>query len=68
MNSEQRKIYNKNYYKLNKQKFYENEAMQARCPSCNSVIITYNIDKHLRSTICKRKSQKYFDYIKYHMR
>ena len=52
---EKRDLYNKTYYKDNRDAILKHLLTQMTCEFCGSVVIRNNIVKHKRSKICHRK-------------
>lgn len=58
MNTEERKIYNKKYYETNKSKIISKALTKITCEFCGRSVINNNINKHQKSSICKRKTEQ----------
>lgn len=52
-----RKDYNSKYYEKNKAKLQENYKREVCCPLCDSKLKHSTMNKHLNSTICKKKQE-----------
>ena len=54
MNTEQRALYNKNYYEKNKVKLISNGCAKVVCPFCLRTVIKNNLLVHQSKQICKK--------------
>lgn len=57
MNQEDRKLYNKNYYKNNKLNILAKASQKVECIFCKRNVSSYNILKHYTLPICLRKAE-----------
>ena len=58
MNQEERRIYNKTYYSVNREIILADLCSKVTCDYCNRTVIKNNILIHERSEICKRHRQR----------
>ena len=58
MNQEERRIYNKTYYSVNREIILKDLCSRVTCDYCGRTVIKNNILIHERSEICKRHRQR----------
>ena len=58
MDKEQRKLYNKTYYSVNREIILKDLCSRVTCDYCGRIVIKNNILIHERSEICKRHRQR----------
>ena len=58
MDTEQRKLYNKEYYQNNKTKILEKLKSKVNCEFCNRQVSFCNLQKHYVLPICKTTQDK----------
>ena len=58
MNREERKIYNKTYYSVNREIILKDLCSRVECEYCGRTVIKNNILTHERSEICKRHRER----------
>ena len=61
MNQEERRIYNKTYYSVNREIILKDLCSRVTCDYCGRTVIKNNILIHERSEICKRHRQRRFE-------
>jgi hypothetical protein len=61
MNQEERRIYNKTYYSVNRELILKDLCSRVTCDYCGRTVIKNNILIHERSEICKRHRQRKFE-------
>ena len=54
MNSQERKIYNKEYYNKNKEVIISKACNRVECTLCKRTVINNNIFRHQLTDLCKR--------------
>ena len=61
MNQEERKLYNKTYYSVNREIILKDLCSRVTCDYCGRTVIKNNILIHEKSEICKRHRQRRFE-------
>ena len=61
MNQEERKLYNKTYYSVNREIILKDLCSRVTCDYCGRTVIKNNILLHEKSEICKRHRQRRFE-------
>jgi hypothetical protein len=58
MTPEERKEYNSNYYRTNKEAIMNKALAKVSCEFCDSVIIQNNLAKHQQTKLCQKRQHK----------
>jgi len=58
MDSEQRKLYNEQYYKTHKKRISEMLLKKVECPLCNRIISYSNLQRHQTTPLCLKHRKK----------
>ena len=58
MNPEQRKEYNQNYYKTNKNAIIQKGCEKKECVFCHKLVSHNNMAKHQVTRLCENRQQK----------
>lgn len=58
MDSDQRKLYNEQYYKTHKKRISDMLLKKVECPLCNRVITYSNLQRHQTTPLCLKNRLK----------